>query len=81
MMDALERKFQSLSRPSSPQTGVTSYDQLDVRFKLAFERVQRAHPELLNELSQRLPLVPSDEALEALAILQKFPFYFPLFPI
>ena len=48
-------------------SGVTSYDQLDVRFRLACERVQRAHPELLNELSQRLPLVPSDEALEALA--------------
>ena len=48
-------------------SGVTSYDKLDVRFRLAFERVQRAHPELLNELSQRLPLVPSDEALEALA--------------
>ena len=38
-----------------------------MRFRLGFDRVLRAHPDLLTDLSQRLPLVPTDEALETLA--------------
>ena len=47
--------------------GVASYDQLDHRFRLAFQRTMRAHPDLLTELARRLPLVPSDDSVQTLA--------------